>query len=221
MLDDVTDPQRYARHSTYSDPGRHAALVAALPDDVDTLGAVSRNLVAHYRAQVPDLPAERRGEIDSRWVESILTVDQGRHPADLTADRPVAERVAGCCRDHSLLLTGFLRHHGRPARNVVGFAGYFAPPFHHDHVVIEHHDGRRWVRTDPELHDDWPLPFDRHDMPTGAGAPFQTAAEVWTQYRAGTLDPGQYGVAPDAPAELRGPGFVDWDAAESKLALLV
>ncbi|MFI5734043.1 hypothetical protein ACIA49_28265 [Kribbella sp. NPDC051587] len=43
-------------------------------------------------------------------------------------------------------------------------------------------------------------------METGAGAPFETAAEVWTGYRAGRLDAAMYGVAPGS--ELSGPGFI-------------
>ena len=92
-----------------------------------------------------------------------------------------------------------------PARNVVGFAGYFEPPFHHDHVVVEYWDGRRWVLTDPEL-TARSFAFDVRDMSRGVEAGFQTAAQVWQGYRSGRLDPDQYGVAPDLP--LRGPDFI-------------
>jgi len=205
---DITDPRTFAQHSAYSDPGAHAALVEALDPDVDGLCATTTNLVAHYRADLHDLPAERRGEIDSRWVEAILDLDQSRQPADLTAARPLADRIAGCCRDHSLLLVSFLRTHGVPARSVVGFAGYFIPPFHHDHVVVDYFDGSRWVRTDPEISPAWRFDFDVRDIAKGAGAPFETAAEVWLEHRAGRIDADQYGVDPNIPAPLRGADFV-------------
>ena len=48
--------------------------------------------------------------------------------------------------------------------------------------------------------------FDVRDLPTGEGSPFETAAEVWTGYRAGRLDPARYGVAPGS--DLSGPGFI-------------
>jgi hypothetical protein len=195
----------FRQQSDYSDPGRHTALLLAVPDDIESLCAAARNTIAHYRAELPDLPEERHGEIDSRWLETILDLDQSRHPEPLTEPRELTSRVAGCCRDHSLFLTGALRARGLPARSVVGFAGYFEPPFHHDHVVVEYWDGQRWVRTDPELADG-SFAFDARDLPRGFDAPFQTAAQVWQGYRAGVLDADQYGVARDLP--LRGPEFI-------------
>lgn len=109
-------------HSPYSDPGRHAPLLGAVPGTAADLCAVARNVIAHYRAELADLPEERRGEIDSRWLEVILAVDQERHGTPLTAPRPLPDRVAGCCRDHTLFVVGGLREHGVPARSRVGFA---------------------------------------------------------------------------------------------------
>ena len=71
---------------------------------------------AHGPAGLTDLRPGSQGEIAGRWVEAILDLDQSRHPADLMSPRPLADRVAGCCRDHSLLLASFLRTHGVPAR---------------------------------------------------------------------------------------------------------
>lgn len=208
MTVDITDPRTFASQSAFSDPGPHSRLVEVLPADLNGLCAVTRNLVGHYRAELADLPEARRSEIDTRWVEAMLDLDQSRQPADLTAPRPLPERIAGCCRDHSLLLAGFLRTHGTPARTVVGFAGYFEPPFHHDHVVVDYHNGERWVRTDPELDPSWGFPFDVRDLRSGAGAPFETAADVWLQLRTGAIDPDSYGVAPHLAAPLRGTDFI-------------
>ena len=198
-------PELWLRQSSFSDPGRHADRLRALPDDVEGLCAASRNTIAHYRAELPDLPVERRAEIDSRWLERILELDLARHPGPLTEPRETASKVAGCCRDHSLFLVGALRARGVPARTVVGFAGYFARPFHHDHVVVEYLDGDRWVRTDPELRQE-DFDFDVRDLPRGPGAPFETAAQAWRGHRAGTLDADSYGVDQSLP--LRGPDFI-------------
>ena len=195
----------WRRQSPYSDPGRHADRLRPLPDDVDALCAASRNTIVHYRAEFLDLPPARRGEIDSRWLERILDLDRARHPEPLTEPRETTSKVAGCCRDHSLFLVGALRARGVPARTVVGFAGYFAPPFHHDHVVVEYLDGGRWVRTDPELTPEG-FAFDVRDLPCGAGAPFETAAQAWRGYRAGTLDADAYGVDPSLP--FKGADFI-------------
>src|SRR4051794_13704681 len=197
---------RWTRHSSYSDPGRHRALLHELNGNPPAVCATARNVIGHYREEWAQLPDDRRDEVNSRWLEMILEVDQSRHAAPLSAPRPREDRVAGCCRDHTLFVVGTLREHGVPARSRIGFAGYFAPGFHHDHVVVEHRAGDRWVRTDPELPDGDSLGFDARDMPTGPGAPFETAAEVWRGIREGHLDPDTYGVLPGS--SWRGAQFV-------------
>jgi hypothetical protein len=197
---------RWVEHSPYSDPGRHRALLRDLDTDATSVCAAARNVIGHYRAEWTELPPERRDEVNSRWLERILEIDQSRHSSPLTAPRPREDRVAGCCRDHTLFAVGAFREHGVPARSRIGFAGYFAPDWHHDHVVVEHWTGERWVRTDPELPDGDSLGFDARDMPTGDGAPFETAAEVWRGVREERLDPDTYGVVPGS--QWRGESFV-------------
>ena len=148
-LDRMPEPAALAAHSAYSDPGPYAGLLRDLPDDVAALNATARNVIAHYRAELTDLAEDRRGEIDSRWLQTILATDQARHGTRLTEPRPLAERVAGCCRDHTLFVVGALRERGVPARSRVGFAGYFTPGYFHDHVIVEHHDGARWLAYRP------------------------------------------------------------------------
>jgi hypothetical protein len=208
----MTALDAYAAQSPYSDPGRHAALLGDLPTDVRALAAVVRNVIVHYRASGIAFPPERLAEVDSRWVERILDVDQSRHPAPLAAPREEAARVAGCCRDHTLLTVAALRHRGVPARSRVGFAHYFAPGFRFDHVIVEWWDGRRWVWLDSELEAGPQWSFDPADVPrtvgaTPAAAPvFETAAQAWAAYRRGDTDLTSYGVHPDVP--IGGPWFV-------------
>ena len=202
----MTTRDRLARHSAFSDPGRHGRLLDELSGIEEICKAVS-NVVLHYRAEAHLLRDDRRGEINSRWVSTILDLDQARHPGPLLDPRPPGDRVAGCCRDHSLLAVAALREQETPARSRVGFTSYFPgpPDFRGDHVVAEWWNGARWQRFDPEL-EPGSRSFDVRDLPTGEGAPFETAAEVWTGYRAGRLDPARYGVAPGS--ELSGPGFI-------------
>jgi len=202
----------YARHSAYSDPGRHAGLLRAVDPTPAATGAAACATIVHYRAKGADLTDAQRADIDQRWLETILDTAVARRPGPLDAPRDVPQQVAGCCRDHTLFSVGVLRSHGVPARSRIGFAAYFEPPFFHDHVVVEHWaddgaGGGRWVRWDPELPDDGSWGFDVRDMPTGPGSPFPTAAEVWRAIRAGEVDPAAYGVAPDQP-ELCGQDFV-------------
>ncbi|GAA1729011.1 hypothetical protein GCM10009809_25710 [Isoptericola hypogeus] len=204
----------YARHSVFSDPGPHAALLAAVPPEPAHVAAAACATVVHYRAGDPALTDDQRTDVDRRWLALTLDAAVARQAGPLDAPRSVDRQVAGCCRDHTLFAVGVLRSHGIPARSRIGFAGYFEPPFFHDHVVVEHwaadagHPaGGRWVRWDPELTPEGPWDFDVHDLPTGPGSVFPTAAEVWRSIRAGEVDPAAYGVAPDLP-HLGGKDFV-------------
>ncbi len=203
----MTTVDEWSEQSRYSDPGPFAALFDALPTEVRGLAAVVRNVLVHYRAGGVELPAERLAEIDLRWVDRILTMDQTRRAgAPLARPRAVGERVAGCCRDFSLLTVAALRHRGVPARTRIGFAGYFHPGFHTDHVVVEHWDGSRWVLLDPQLDPAAGWSFDPADLPRGDGAVFWSAARAWTAVRRGEADPEQFGIDPELP--LRGAWFV-------------
>ncbi|MET7865332.1 transglutaminase domain-containing protein [Micromonospora taraxaci] len=195
----------YRQHSPYSDPGRHAALLDAVPADIATVAATVRNVIVHYRAGGVELPPDRLEEVNCRWVDRILDTDQSRFPLPLAAERPAADRVAGCCRDHTMLSVAVLRQHGIPSRSRVGFASYFVPGWHHDHVLVEYWDGRRWVWADPELDPAGDWGFDGYDIDPKAGL-FDSAARVWSAYRAGSIDPEVYGVSPELP--IRGDWFI-------------
>ncbi|MEE3921689.1 transglutaminase domain-containing protein [Micromonospora sp. BRA006-A] len=197
------DVDDYRAHSPYSDPRHHTALLDAVPAGLPTVAATARNVIVHYRAGGVELPDVRQAEVNLRWMDRILDTDQSRFPLPLTAERPAAERVAGCCRDHALFVVAALRQHGVPARSRVGFAGYFVPGWHHDHVLAEWWNGERWVWSDPELDPGGEQPFDGYDIDPEAGH-FESAARVWLAYRAGRIDPDTYGVDPSLP--IRG----DW-----------
>jgi hypothetical protein len=198
------DLDDYARHSRYSDPGPHTALLDPLPADIRGLTAVVRNVIVHYRAAGITFTGDRLAEIDNRWLEAILATDQRRFAGEpLDAPRPLADRVAGCCRDFTLLTVAALRHQGVPARSKVGFATYFAPDFNFDHVIAEYWNGERWVSVDAQLDPGQPWPFDTCDMPP---SPFEAAAQVWTAFRKGEIDVDRYGIYPGAP--ISGAGFV-------------
>ncbi|WP_433311329.1 transglutaminase domain-containing protein [Micromonospora sp. CA-269861] len=195
----------YRQHSPYSDPGRHATLLDAVPADLASVAATVRNVIVHYRAGGVELPPDRLEEVNCRWVDRILDTDQSRFPLPLAAERPAVDRVAGCCRDHTLLAVAALRQHGVPSRSRVGFASYFVPGWHHDHVLVEYWNGDRWVWADPEVDPAGDWGFDGYDIDPKAGL-FDSAARVWSAYRAGTIDPEVYGVSPELP--IRGDWFI-------------
>lgn len=213
----MTTVDEYARHSAYSDPGAYAHRLDELPDGIAEITEAVRNVVIHYRSGV-ELPAERAGDIDSRWVERILATDQQRHPEPLSEQREDAEKVGGCCRDYSLMTVAALRQKGVPARSRVGFATYFFEGFRVDHVLAEIWDGGRWRFVDSQLAPAPMWPMDTQDVPLTMGADpgdkplFYTAAQAWAAYRRGEVDPMTFGVHPDLP-HLCGVGFMAGEVA--------
>ncbi|QGN33521.1 transglutaminase-like domain-containing protein [Microlunatus sp. Gsoil 973] len=209
------DPSPWAIHSPYSDPGRYRDLLAAVPPRIPALSAVARNLIIHYRASGLDLPEETKDEINARWVATILDLDQQRHSGPLAVERDPMTRVQGCCRDHSLFSAAVLREHAVPARIRYGFSHYFLPDYDFDHVIVETWlpEEHRWLRFDPEIAEPMKLLPTPQDIPHGPDSPFTTAAESWQAYRAGTIDPQRYGVAPGVPVGgdwfLQGAVFYD------------
>jgi len=189
--------QRYREQSRFSDPGPYAELLsplpAAVPADLPALMSIVRNVIVHYGASGIGFTGDRLAEIDSRWAEKILAVDQGRFPMPLAHPRPEASRVVGCCRDFALLTVAALRHHGVPARVRVGFAPYLREDWNCDHAVAEYWNGTRWVLADPQL-DPEQYPFNTADLPQ-----FMTAAQAWDAHRRGLIDADTYGVDPSLP----------------------
>ncbi len=198
----------YTRQSRYSDPGRYAELFDAVPGTIEAIVPAVQNLIQHYRAPDSDVAPERMDEIDHRWIDRLLETDQRQFGCPITESRPRTQRVAGCCRDFSLLTVSALRHHGIPARTRIGFSDYFGDNWHWDHVIVDYWNGDRWVFVDPQLDPSVDWHFDRLDMPRLAGieAPFATSAEVWTAHRRGEIDARDYGVDPHL--DIRGEWFI-------------
>ena len=181
----VPDLDQFVRRSPYSTPGRHAARLEALPDDLATLCAASRNVIGHYRAELLDRPVERHREIDSRWLEVILDIDQRRHPAGLDQVRALTDRVAGCCRDHSLLVVGALRQRGVTCSQTVSASPPTSRPVRQTTTWLSS-TGSRAVGCGRTPNFSGPAsPFNAHDMPKGSNAPFESAADAWLGWRAG------------------------------------
>ncbi|TDO52599.1 transglutaminase superfamily protein [Kribbella sp. VKM Ac-2527] len=193
----------FAAQSAYSNPGEYAALLDVLPSDVAGITDVVRNVLIHYRGGGIEFTGERLEEINHRWIDDLLATDQRRNGTPLATPREPADRVAGCCRDYTLLTVSALRHKGIPARSRIGFAPYFVPGFNCDHVVAEYWNGDRWVMVDAQLEPGEHWGFDVQDMPAGK---FRSAAEVWLGYRSGELDGDLFGVDPSLP--LKGGWFI-------------
>ena len=80
----------------------------------------------HYRAggdfAENGVPAERIGEIHTRYADAMLALILERGEPDLGRERRPPDRMVGCCRDATVLFLALARHKGIPARARVGFA---------------------------------------------------------------------------------------------------
>jgi hypothetical protein len=197
----------YATQSRNTDPGRMAGLLDGLPKNFAELRQVASGLVIHYRGGNPlqhGIPVERMREIDTRYVETMLTRLTELKDGPLTGLRSPKERLVGCCRDFTVLFLAMARAYGIPIRARVGFATYFAPGYYIDHEVAEVWDAeeRRWRLVDPELGDDFVSPdgvrVDFLDLPSDS---FVLAGSAWKQCRAGSADPEKFVVNPKLEIE--------------------
>lgn len=214
-------------HSPVSRPGDDAlAAIDALPSDIPSLQHAANQLVLHYMARKAEVLSERQPEINTRYVDAILTRLLSRGDGQtLSQPRAALGRTVGCCRDSALLLVSFARHKGYAARIRVGFAAYFHPTLMQDHTVAE-----IW---DPET-DHWRL-IDA-DLPAGTdakvdgekidllslrpGVDFQTAPQAWLRVRDGTAEEAQrYTGYEGAPPSVCGFPFISSDVLHDLAAL--
>lgn len=216
----------YATPGPMTDPGPHAAALDELPTGVADLCRVVQGVMIHifwadqYGVQ---LSAERQAEVQlrrvDRQIEQILALD----PRSLAEARPPQRRLAGNCRDFSVLLTTILRHQGVPARARCGFGRYFMPGHYEDHWVAEVWDGleQRWRLVDAQLdalqQAKLNLAFDPLDVPRDQ---FIVGGKAWRLCRQGEADPDTFGIA-----DMHGLWFVRGDfvrdvAALNKMELL-
>jgi hypothetical protein len=188
------DPLRhYARHSAVTDPGRYSSHLDGLPDDVDGMIAVVRNVLIHFRSDAPLLGAvaseSRRGEVDSRGVERMLAGILRLDPSQLLMPRPAPRRLLATCRDFSVLLCAMMRHKGIAARVRFGFTRlYYQPKLPlHDHVLTEYWNGAAWLLAECRLHA-CPVPLRgvwQGDIPR---LMFLSGAQAWRSITRGECD---------------------------------
>ena len=139
-------------------------------------------------------------------VAERLALVLGRDARALTERRPPAQRSVGTCRDFALMLCGFLRSQGIPARVRCGFAAYLIDDGWEDHWVCEYWDQptRCWRLSDAQMDEVLSgrrkISFDPSDTPRHL---FMTAGQVWTACRSGECDPDRFG-----HGATKGPWFI-------------
>jgi hypothetical protein len=181
--------------------GTQAPLFDGLPREVADLAAVAQGLLIHEHiapAYGVELSDERRASVHLRPVEPILERLIAEDGRPLTTARPAEARLAGNCRQFTVLLVAMLRAQGVPTRARCGFGGYFGTDWFEDHWVAEywHAAQARWVLADAQIDDVqrgmFPIDFDLMDVPRDR---FLIAGDAWARCRAGDADPAKFGLS--------------------------
>ncbi len=204
--------QHYTKHSIFSAPGRHSALLDMLPSDPSGVARTVQALLIYEHAAEPlygyKVPDARRAESHIRPIEKMVDALLALDDRPLSCARAPGKRLVGICRHYMLLSIAILRHHGVPARGRGGFGAYFNPGKFEDHWVCEYwsaSDGR-WALLDSQLDEVFirklGIGFDIHDVPRDQ---FLTASDAWRRCRTGELDPNLFGIE---FAQLRGLWFI-------------
>jgi hypothetical protein len=188
----------YTQQSTITDPQDYAYLFDDLPRDLPGLMKIVQGLLVfpfanwaqHYGFQVSE---ERCAELNLRTLPKMLKGILALDSAPLSVARPPEKRLYGLCRDFAVLLVAMLRHQGVPARERVGFGGYFNSDWYWDHRITEYWDTsqQRWLLVDPRIDEVQRNVLDRKLDPLHITrqSPFLVAGEVWQLCRAGRADP--------------------------------
>ena len=210
----------FARQGRMSDPEAQVSLFQSLPNSIAELVKLVQNVTIHvfwaerYGYQIP---AERMSELQLRSIVRRLERTMQLDSQPLHLERPVDKKLIGNCRDHSLLLTAFLRHQGIPARARCGFATYFLPNHFEDHWVTEYwnHASARWVLVDAQLDtlqaETLKIGFDPLDVPRDQ---FIVGGQAWQWCRSGQQDPALFGIF-----DMNGLGFVRGNLVRDLAAL--
>ncbi|MFZ1427248.1 MAG: transglutaminase-like domain-containing protein [Geminicoccaceae bacterium] len=190
----------YLSAGRMTEAGAHAPALAALPAELPALVGIVQGLLLHlYWADSygVTLTEERREEPHLRGVEAMLDRLLALDGRPLATTRPPATRLVGVCRHFTVLLAAMLRAQGIAARARCGFATYFDRERSLDHWVCEYWraDARRWVLVDAQLdalqRERLRVDFDALNVPRDR---FVVAGEAWRACRAGSADPGRFGI---------------------------
>ncbi len=187
---------RYARHSRWSNPGRYAERLRALPPDPTVLSERLEGLVEH--PALSDTPANHREhDVGLRTAEEMLELLFARNGAPMAEARVPQERLLCLCRHFALLTVAVCREWRVPARVRVGFADYFTADFREDHWVAEiwtEEEGWRLADTQlgPAQRKHFSIDFPSDHVPRQR---FLVAADAWRAWRAGEIDGDCLGVS--------------------------
>ncbi len=216
----MTNLSFFTSQGRISQPGRYAHLFENLPTDIAELCKIVQGATIHVfwaERYGLKLSPERQAEVQLRTMEKRLARTVELDPRPLSEARPPERKLAGNCRDHTLLLVAMLRQQGVPARARCGFGAYFLPNHFEDHWVAEYWNAaeERWVLVDAQLDEfqckEMQVAFDPLDVPRDQ---FIVGGAAWKMCRSGAADPDSFGIF-----DMRGLGFIRGDFIRDVVAL--
>ena len=159
--------------SAYTSPGPWLHLYDDLPDELEPLMAVVKNLLLHpvdtHRYGIRIAPQREQVLRQILTVEQMLTDLFQTPPVSLVAERSPYQRLIKSCDFQAVLFASFGQFKGHEIRTRCGFAGYIAPGQWVHHWVNE-------VRR--PFFDDWTfVDCDRRCLPPRET--FRAGAEWW------------------------------------------
>jgi len=171
--------------SSYTSPGPWLHLYDDLPDELEPLMAVVKNLLLHpvdtRRFGIRITPQREQALRQVLTVEQMLNDLFRSPPVSLMAERSPYQRLIKTCDFQAVLFASFARYKGYEIRTRCGFAGYIAPGQWPHHWVNEVRLDDFNARNGHELiHYRWLDPR----APERAPAIFQTA---YTQLTTGQI----------------------------------
>lgn len=205
----------WTRHSTYSDPGRHAAALGAIEPAPGAVAKAVQGLLIHGGALEHYGLRDRAFSRETLKVEERLSELLGENDAPLHVARAPSSRALGTCRDFALMTCAIFRHHRVEARVRCGFASYLGGSPWEDHWICEGRIDGDWVRIDAQLDPVLRRALGTYvepvDLPATA---FLDARETWLNWRAGSVPSGSFG-----HGDANGPWFMLVNLMRDRLAL--
>lgn len=119
------DPQSHRRYSRFTDPGKQAAMLAALPEDPVAVASVAGRLTVHHNLlPYHGIPKDDWPQMRRVWppkMPDLLTSLAESGSGDLSGERSIRHRLVGACMMESHLLAGLLRYREFPVRIRAGY----------------------------------------------------------------------------------------------------
>ena len=122
---EVSRHYQYTTLSRFTDPGAYSFMLDGIPDDVNEMCKLVKNLSIHYNLQyyygIDSISNDPNRNVWSPGIEEFLANIQAASNGELFRKRTAREKICGSCVKDAYLLSGMLRHENKKARIRAGF----------------------------------------------------------------------------------------------------